>query len=105
MKNAPHCGAFIERRLSDYAPLAVQPLGEYSALTVVPHVHTPDVAPVSEPERLSVIVLPNTGPGALTSVQVIEPAPEEAVPVAANVQLDVVAAAPPATNVSVGSVP
>ncbi|MNG32022.1 hypothetical protein D3C84_1179380 [compost metagenome] len=51
------------------------------------------------------MVLPNTGPGALTSVQVIVPAPVEAVPEASSVQLEVVAAALPATNSNVGSVP
>ena len=68
-------------------------------------VHTPEVLPVAAPERVSVMVLPSTGPGAFTNVQVIEPAPVEAVPDAASVQLEVVAEAPPATSVSVGSVP
>ena len=72
---------------------------------MVAQVHTPEVLPVAAPERVSVIVLPNTGPGAFTSVHVMVPAPVEAVPEAASVQFDVVAEAPPATSVSVGSVP
>ena len=86
----------------DYAPLPGQPFGAKSGLTSLAHVQVPAVFP---DERVSVMVLPNTGPGALTSVHVIVPAPSVAVPEAASVQLEVVAAALPATNSNVGLVP
>ena len=90
--------------IRNQAPLPGQPLGAYSLLTVEVHVHTPDVAPVVEPERERVTVLPNTGPGALSRVQVIEPSPVAAVPVTANVQFEVVVV-PLATFARLGTVP
>ena len=103
MKNALLCRAFstVPR---NQAPLPGQPLGAYSLLTVDAHVQAPEVAPVAAPERVRVMVLPNTGPGALSRVQVIVPAPVAAVPVTANVQLDVVVV-PPFTLVMSGAVP
>ena len=82
----------------DYAAgaAAVQPFGVYSSVTVVAQVHPADV-------RVRVMVLPNTGPGALAIVQTIVPAPVVAVPDAAIAQLEV-DAVPPIRSI-VGFVP
>src|SRR5471032_1861396 len=69
---------------------------EYIASAVVAQVQ-PVVA-----LRVRVMTLPNTGAGALSSVQVMVPAPLATVPVTPSVQF-CVAVSPPPTTASVGS--
>ena len=75
------------------AAAAAQALGAYSASTSVVHVQ-----PVNA--RVRVMVLFNTGPGALRILQAIEPVPSAALPVADVVQLEVVVAPPILSSVT-----